>query len=318
MRTVDIAGWALRCFLGGVLLALASPVLSDDRPLAVIYPEVREPYQSVFQEIIDGIDAQSARQVMSFVLSGEYEQKALERWLVSNNIGAMIALGRRGVSAAETVAKHIPVISGALLLTPDVNGLPGAGISLDVDPEMLFNQLKALAPGVQQVHIIYDPRASTWLIKLARIAARRHGLELSEYPAESLKQSAKLYRDVLGKADRRNSAIWIPVDAETVDETVILPLVLKESWERNILVFSSNPAHAKKGALFSFFPDNVALGRRLAAMADQSISEGSLFVPTILPLIDLRIAVNRRTADHLGIRITKEQLQKFDLVFPAP
>ncbi|KAF0190979.1 MAG: hypothetical protein FD165_2218 [Gammaproteobacteria bacterium] len=319
MRTESIAGKTFRCLVASILLALLPwPGFSNERSLAVIYPDVREPYQSVFQEIIAGVDEQSARQVKTYVLSREYEQKALEAWLTNNNIGAIIALGRSGVNVAASVADLLPVIAGALLLTPDPDGKQESGISLDTDPEILFRQLKMLAPGIQRVHVIYDPQASAWLIDLARIAARHHGLELSAYPAESMKQSARLYRDVLEKADPRNSALWIPVDAATVDEKVILPLVLKESWDRSLLVFSSNPAHAKRGALFSFYPDNVALGRRLAAMAEQSISDGARFDPVIFPLRDVRIAVNRRTADHLGISITREQQQKFDLMFPAP
>ncbi len=318
MRTESIARKTFRCLVASILLALLpAPGFSGERPLAVIYPDVREPYQGVFQEIIAGVDEQSTRQVKTYVLSREYEQKALEAWLTGNNIGAIIALGRSGVNAAKSVADLVPVIGGALLLTPDP-ARRESGISLDTDPETLFEQLKALAPAMQRVHVIYDPLASAWLIDLARIAARHHGLELFAYPAEGMKQSARLYRDVLEKADPRNSALWIPVDAGTVDEKVILPLVLKESWDRSILVFSSNPAHAKRGALFSFYPDNVALGRRLATMAEQSISDGARFDPVIFPLRDVRIAVNRRTADHLGISITREQQQKFDLMFPAP
>jgi putative ABC transport system substrate-binding protein len=37
-----------------------------------------------------------------------------------------------------------------------------------------------------------------------------------------------------------------------------------------------------------------------------------------LPLSDLRVAVNLRTAAHLGLRFTPRQQREFDLVFPSP
>ena len=37
-----------------------------------------------------------------------------------------------------------------------------------------------------------------------------------------------------------------------------------------------------------------------------------------LPLRDLLISVNVRTAEHLGLEITSRQKRAFDLVFPSP
>jgi putative ABC transport system substrate-binding protein len=307
-----------RLLVGGVLTALLCGVaVARELALGVVYPEVREPYQDVFREIIAGINSHAARPVQTLVIGSTPDRTNFEQWLAANDVGALIALGRGGVNAAETVAGRLPVVGGALLLTPQSTSASIAGISLDVDPDILFRQLRSMAPGVRRVVVVYDPQTSAWLMDLAGAAARAHGLILAAQPAENLKQSARLYSEILSQADAGTTAIWLPVDPVTIDEKVILPLVLKEAWDRNILVFSSNPAHAKKGALFSFYPDNEALGRRLAQLADRRIREGDAFVPSIMPLRDLRIAVNRRTADHLGISISREQQQKFDLVFPA-
>lgn len=315
----DNVGRGLRRLLvGSVLLALlCSYAAAGESALGVVYPQVREPYQDVFREILSGVDDAATRPVQTFVLGSEPDRAGFEHWLTANDIGALIALGRGGFSLAEASAGRLPIVGGALLLTPQSTGGMVAGISLDVDPDILFRQLKSMAPDIRRIIVIYDPQTGTWLMDLAVAAARQHGLILSVHPAENLKESARLYSEILSQADPRTTAIWLPVDSVTVDEKVILPLVLKEAWDRNILIFSSNPAHAKKGALFSFYPDNEALGRRLAQLAERRIREGDAFVPSIVPLRDLRIAVNRRTADHLGISISREEQQKFDLVFPA-
>jgi putative ABC transport system substrate-binding protein len=77
-------------------------------------------------------------------------------------------------------------------------------------------------------------------------------------------------------------------------------------------------AHVKRGALFSLYPNNVELGHNLANSALRQISAGSQPVNAITPLKDVLVAVNVRTAGHLGLNIGQRQQQAFDMVFPEP
>jgi hypothetical protein len=38
----------------------------------------------------------------------------------------------------------------------------------------------------------------------------------------------------------------------------------------------------------------------------------------VIPTHNLKLAVNQRTASHLGLHYTRQQQQGFDLVYPAP
>ena len=66
------------------------------------------------------------------------------------------------------------------------------------------------------------------------------------------------------------------------------------------------------------YPDNVGMGRTLGRMVSQSKEAENLKISGALPLPDLLIAVNVRTADRLGPEITSRQKRAFDLVFPSP
>lgn len=66
--------------------------------------------------------------------------------------------------------------------------------------------------------------------------------------------------------DIKTDALWLPLDPVTVNEQVILPRLLERSWEQNQVLFSSKPSHAKRGALFSMFPNHFELGKQLAIM----------------------------------------------------
>jgi len=93
--------------------------------------------------------------------------------------------------------------------------------------------------------------------------------------------------------------------------------VLKESWNRNVPVFSSSFLHVKKGALFALYPNNIELGRSLANAALASVSGDSRW-RGIFPLRDVHTAVNLRTASHIGLNLGYQQQRNFDFIFPEP
>jgi putative ABC transport system substrate-binding protein len=88
--------------------------------------------------------------------------------------------------------------------------------------------------------------------------------------------------------------------------------VLRESWERGVPLFSSSMLHVKKGVLFALYPNNVGLGRDLAALALGPEPR----TPGLAPLRAVRLAFNIRTASHIGLRVDAEQQRSFSAVFP--
>ena len=98
-----------------------------------------------------------------------------------------------------------------------------------------------------------------------------------------------------------------------MEESTVLPMVLKESWKSNLAVFSSSFGHVRRGVLFSLYPDNVGLGRHLAGSALGMIAAGGS-TSGMLPLREVLMAVNLRTAKHLGLNVSRPQ--GFDMVFP--
>jgi len=95
-----------------------------------------------------------------------------------------------------------------------------------------------------------------------------------------------------------------------------LPLVLQESWDRSVAVFSSTALHVRRGVLFSLYPDDLELGRNLATSALGFVSGKGQVAHGVMPLKDVLIAVNLRTASHLGLDISYKQQRSFNLVFP--
>jgi putative ABC transport system substrate-binding protein len=207
------------------------------------------------------------------------------------------------------------VVVGGLSTVPE--GEKQIGISLTPDPALLFAQLKTLVPGIRRVIVVYNPVNNEWVIKLAREAARAQGLELVAHEARDLMQAARHYEAAFAGSDSKHDALWLPVDATTVDESTILPIVLTESWNRSMPIFSSNKLHVKKGALFSMSPNNVELGHNLANLA-VSILAGETPRRGITPLREVHTALNWRTAGHIGLNILPKVQRGFDFLYPEP
>ncbi|MFZ6655254.1 ABC transporter substrate-binding protein [Undibacterium sp. TJN19] len=307
----------------GEYLVFADAVNQARRPdssatgsLAVIYPDLGEPYRSIFAKIIEGIEEKSKLPVISIPIGQKLEANELNAQLKRSGVKVVIALGRQGMKLASSLDREIAIVVGGVLSVPENEGRAMTGVSLMPDPALLFSRLKSMLPNVKRVIVVYDPRNNEWLIKLARDAAKAQGLELVTYEAKDLATAAHQYENAFANADKRD-ALWLPHDATTVEEGSIIPLVLRESWSRGIPFFSSSFLHAKKGALFALYPNNLELGHSLAQAAYGALT-GDGRKSGVSLLREVLVAVNLRTASHIGLNIDYQSQRSFDSIFPEP
>lgn len=282
--------------------------------IAVIYPDIGEPYRSVFRQIIEGIEDKAKGRVTSFAVGVNSNAGELNDSLRRSDTRVVIALGRQGVKATSGLDGNIDVVVGGVLSSPEGGGRNQQVNTLSPDPALLFSRLKGMMPKARRIFTVYDPRQNEWLMELAREGARAQGLELVAYQAQDLRSAMHAYQEILSSADSSRDALWLPQDSTTVEESSVLPLVLQESWAGNLAVFSSSFSHVKRGVLFSLYPDNVELGRHLAGNALSILAEGRRGESALSPLREVLMAVNLRTAKHL--RLSTGRLQSFDMAFP--
>ena len=291
------------------------PAWAEEAPIAVLYPNLNEPYREIFEKIIEGIKSKPGAPISRHPLDSDTDLNALSSTLQRQNSKVVIALGRQGMQVASGLNKDIGVVIGGVLTATKSEAREQRVISLAPDPALLFAQMKMLMPTVKRVFVVYDPDINGWLIKLAAEAAQAQGLELVANKAQDARSAIKFYQGIFAGANSRRDALWLPQDSSTVEERSILPLVLQSSWDTNIAVFSSNSAHVRRGVLFSLYPNNVALGKSLTGLA-HGLLTSTAPQREILPLRDVLIAVNLRTAKHLGLNLNAGRHQSFDMTFP--
>jgi putative ABC transport system substrate-binding protein len=213
------------------------------------------------------------------------------------------------VALTESLAAGTPLIYGAGVL--DDNTQPG--VSLAASPAQMFARLRQLKPDVEQVFVVYKPQASDWLIAAGRAAARKQGLELTAVACDDVQQAGAAFAGILEQARPAKDAIWLTLDP-VVPLNQVLPVLLRESWDKKLVLFSNNPVDVAKGVLFALYPDYPAMGRQLAERAKRQLTQPSPSGPEASE--HLNSAVNTRTAFHLGIVLSDRQRQDFNRIFP--
>lgn len=297
---------------GGVAL----PVLAADaaQAVAVVMPDIGEPFRSVFTKIVEGIEARAQGRV-SVLAVGAQPPRDIAEELKRREARVVIALGRQGLKTAAAL-EGFGLVAGCVVTVQESEAHGYPVYTLAPDPALLFAHLRRLMPGVKRVSVVVDPRQNAWLLRRAREAAKSAGLELAAHEAQDLASALRVYQQLLAGADPARDALWLPQDTTTVEDTAVLPLVLKEAWNRNLAVFSSHVVHVKRGALFALYPDNEELGRTLGDAALRLL-QGGKPEAGVMPLRDVRSAVNTRTAAHLGIFLGT-RVAGYDLVYPEP
>ncbi len=322
--------WRWRICAAIFLLFVNRAAIADSEKIAVFLPVAQEPYKSIYQQVISGVRSAAEASasnvsVEAFLLDKTSNSEQINSALDDQNIVNIIVLGRLGWRLAKQLAnktiditkpngdistqKKYNIISGALPITP--NGI--SGISLITDPSDLFRYLLQVAPKVKNIHVAYSEK-NQWLIDLAQVEANTQGLNFFAKKVQTTKQAIEYYQRLFASGVAQQDALWLPLDKITSHDKVILPIVLENAWAKEVAVFSSKPSHAKRGVLFSTYPDNFSLGKDLFSMT-QSLAKNPEQI-LFSPLKSTLLAVNLRTAAHLGFKYSNKQQKQFKLTFP--
>lgn len=295
---------ALGAFL---MMAVSQPLV-----VAVIVPDTSASYQGVFTEIVKGIEAESGVRAQRFVLRNNLPR--LAEWLEqqeAHGAAAVIALGWRSVVAVRGLRTRLPVIAGAAILNPRWQEEGLSGITLRIHPGFMLHRLSRLAPEVKRVHVMHDAVSHACLVEEMQTAAARHGLELSLYPVSSAPGARlRAYRALLDQGLTRHDAVWLCEEAVGGEQDLILAMLLEAAWDRGLVVFSDNPVHARRGALFAPLPDYARLGGQLARMARLRVKYRT--PSAIIPLAEASLLINLRMTQHLrvpGVSSLQTELQ---------
>ena len=290
--------------------SLAGGPAASERPvdLVVIYPEVREPFARVFEEMVRGAEQGYQQEIRRVSMADN--QSPVDFVHVLDESSPVLVLGNR---LARQVTEHN---ADRRLIVGAVNSQYSDvfGITRIPDSGVVARKLPVLVPDVKTVHIVTDPEKNSFNIQRASDALTEQGMTLAVHRARDVREAAGVYRDLMQTLDE-DDAVWILPKGSFVSNAV-LAILLQESWEKYFVVFSSNPIHVKRGALFSIYPNNYKMGISLGSLA-RDVARGSSVERRMQALEDVFVTVNERTSNHLGINLTEAMRAEIDLILPA-
>ena len=196
-RGAEAKGRLASMLLGVVLLFFTALVVTSPAwatgadKIAVISPDIGEPYRGIFAKIIEGVEDKLGVRVANYPVRSDTDISVLKSGLLRLNTKVVIALGRQGMKTAVALDHGIWVVVGGVLTVPENEAREQPVISLSPDPALLFARMKALMPGAKRVFVVYDPALNGWLIRLANETARAQGLELVAYEAQEMRSAVR-------------------------------------------------------------------------------------------------------------------------------
>jgi putative ABC transport system substrate-binding protein len=294
--------------MGSVSLAGASAAVRQAVDLVIIYPEVREPFARVFEEVVRGAEEGYQQNVRRVSMADN--QSPVDFVHVLDHNSPVLVLGNR---LARQVTEHN---AERRLIVGAVNSEYSNvfGITLIPDSEVIAQKLPVLVPAINTVHIVTNAENSLLDFDRATQALSKQGIQLSIHQAKDIRVAAGVYRDLMQTLDE-SDAVWILPKGSFVNNAV-LAILLQESWEKHFVVFSSNPIHVKRGALFSIYPNNYNMGLSLGRLA-RDVAQNNSPEREMQALEDIFVTLNERTSNHLGINLTDDVRAHIDLILPA-
>jgi putative tryptophan/tyrosine transport system substrate-binding protein len=275
--------------------------------LVVIYPEVREPFAQVFEDIVKGARDGYKQRAQLVALSENQSPVAFVS--VLDRQSPVLVLGNRLAREVSTYNPDHKVIVGAVNVEFD----NVFGITLSPSFEIVSSKLRLLVPGVKNIHVIVGPNEGGPLTSAVDLFLQQN-LKLIVHPAEDIRAAAAVYRALIQKLDEKD-AVWILPSGSFIGNAM-LSILLQASWDKHFVVFSSNPVHVKRGALFSLYPNNYKMGLSLGRLA-RDIAADKAPDRKMQPLDDVFVTINERASKHLGVHLTDDVLRQVDLVLPA-
>jgi ABC-type uncharacterized transport system substrate-binding protein len=143
---------------------------------------------------------------------------------------------------------------------------------------------------VHLVHLAEAPRAA---IAKARAAAERTGLQWQATPVASVGDAARAI-ERLKSTGAADAAVWFHNGVLGLNPEVLIPALVRISWNRQLFVVADDAAYVERGILMSVSPDLEALG---ALAAGAAVRNGA----GLRDATAVQWGVNRRTAVALGV-----------------
>jgi putative tryptophan/tyrosine transport system substrate-binding protein len=298
-------GWTI-----AILAVLAGPVcwsaraslpvdLAPKRDVAIVLSQELAPSREALRGIEEILG--SADRVLD--LASEAEGAAGIARLELAPPEAIIAIGARAAHLVTERLRDVPTVY-CLVLESEAARLAGhrvTGVAIDVPVARQLASFRDLVPHLARVAVLYDPTRSKALVDRARTAAASSGIALVTQAVVSPEDVPAAFR----RAARDVDGVWLIPDSTVVNRGSF-EFILHATAERRLPLMVFSEPMVRAGGLVAVVPDHTDVGRQAAELVVRLLGARRRRVPPVEAPRALRLVLNAKTADMLGVAIPVE------------
>lgn len=265
-----------------------------------------------YSEAVEGFEEQCGCAVEEFNLADLDRLDVLKTLLnVNPDLILVVGFDALTVAHAEIMSiRRLPVVYAMIPQFPsfvlDDNNI--SGVTMRVGAGRYLDAILDILPGAKRVGVVYDPKNLEPFVKEAVEAARAKGVELVLRKVSRPADAPSLIDGLKGTVD----TVWMLPDI-TVINPIIVEHLLLFSFQNRIPVFTFSRKYVELGAVASLDIIPSDIGRQAGGIAKELIT-GKSKPPVRVDAKKAVLAINRRIALKLGIKIRDEILKKADVV----
>jgi putative ABC transport system substrate-binding protein len=298
-------GWAAVVLLAGfdgqaVAVAIAARV-------AVIKSSSIPPFDEAATEMAHVLREHPLQpEILMFTLDGDARKNAtMVREVEASRPALIVTVGSLATNLVLNESLLLPVVF-SMVLYPEQSGFVGrpgrrvTGASLDVPHEIQFSHLRRLLPAARRIGVLYHPDETRAVVEAAAAAAPEHGFTMVAEVVEEPGQAVA----ALGRLTEKADVIWAVADSHVFAPQTTAALILAALRRRVPLIGLSN-AHVRAGALAALYCDYKDVGRQTAEIVARVLQGEDAAAIPVTKVRAVKLALNLRTAEHLGVTITR-------------
>jgi putative ABC transport system substrate-binding protein len=298
--------------LGAALLAgvFAAAALAGARPAcAGTVVLLRSRATRAYDEAALGLRRVYRGDVVELTLDAD--AGAIERRVAALRPGVIVALGARAAGFAHERCARVPLVFAFVPdpLRLDLEGERVTGVSTEVPVEAEILGLRAVAPAVRRIGVVFGTDASGRFLREARAAVAHEGCTLVEIPVDGPGQLSARARASIDEVD----GLWLPADASVASREAFRFLLDLSLEHRKPLLVFAEPL-VRSGALVAVCPDFARTGERIAETV-RRIEAGERAGDIPMQRLDrTRLVVNQATARALGLALPADAMRRAEVL----
>lgn len=184
-----------------------------------------------------------------------------------------------------------------------------SGVSLNIPLAYQMQQIKKTFPERKRVGVFFSQGENKTVVESLRKEAALQGLAIVDLPITS---ASDILPAIASKDFSIDALLMIP--DEQINSQKIVEYIIKEALRRTIPVVGYNSWFAKNGAILSFIIDYRDMGIQAGTMAMKLLKQGAATRVAIEAPARIRVSIDEKTAQKLGIQIAPGAIQQADEV----